>query len=81
MNCFVRDIESTRSQIARLASSVSEAAGPAELPDIIAGLQAACAQLQAAYERQRDFEAIINRSPAVVFRWCMAPDEWPVEYV
>ena len=36
---------------------------------------------QESLEQLRDFEAAVNQGPAVMFRWRIAPGEWPVEMV
>jgi PAS domain S-box-containing protein len=35
----------------------------------------------ASLRQLRDFEAAVNQGPAVMFRWRIAPGEWPVEMV
>lgn len=37
--------------------------------------------MTATLRRLKDFESIINRSPAVVFVWDVQPDVWPVRFV
>jgi len=67
---------------ALLRDSDGKAVGFQGVTRDISERRAAAEEKDRVLARLKEFESIVNRSPAVVFRWRAAPEEsWPVEFV
>jgi len=65
---LIAELEHLREQLAELQATGAER-------------KRAERESQAALEKLKKFEDVINRSPAVAFVWRVAPGDWPVEFV